>query len=137
MNAGEGWSTGREGYMPDDAVTPGATGGSRALEGGDDRVIPVDLKVNIAGQRLTVTWKDGSHSECSLAELRRVCPCATCRSDRSRQAENPLTVLRADPTGVRVTAARLVGRYAIEFEWSDGHKAGIFNFRMLRSLAEG
>lgn len=122
--------------MSDDPTTSGAAASPCAYEASDDRVTPLDLKVKIAEQRLTVAWKDGTRSEYSLAELRRACPCATCRSERGRQDENPLRVLKADPTGVRVTTARLVGRYAIEFEWSDGHKAGIFNFRLLRSLAE-
>ena len=33
--------------------------------------------------------------------------------------------------------AKLVGNYAIQFTWSDGHNTGIFDFRFLRSLSEG
>lgn len=39
-----------------------------------------------------------------------------------------------DLSGVRVLTARLVGAYAIQFDWSDGHNTGIFDFRFLRSL---
>ena len=107
-------------------------GGIRAPH--DESVTPADLKVKIAEQRLFVDWKDGKHSEFSLAELRRVCPCATCRTERERQSDNPLKILRSDPTGVRVVSARLVGTYAIQFDWSDGHNTGLFDFRFLRSL---
>ena len=100
----------------------------------DDSVTPKDLKVKIADQRLLIEWKDGKHSEFSLAQLRRVCPCATCRTEREQQGSNPLRILKADPTGVRVVSARLVGTYAIQFDWSDGHNTGIFDFRFLRSL---
>ncbi len=100
-----------------------------------DAVTPRDLKVKLSEQRLFIDWKDGKRSEYSLAELRRVCPCATCRTDREQQSANPLRILRADPTGIRVVNARLVGNYAIQFEWSDGHNTGIFDFRFLRSLA--
>jgi ATP-binding protein involved in chromosome partitioning len=32
-------------------------------------------------------------------------------------------------------AIRYVGRYALKFEWSDGHSTGIYPFRYLRDLA--
>ena len=101
----------------------------------DDSVTPADLKVKLAEQKLFVDWKDGRRSEFSLNELRRICPCATCRTQRDQQGANPLRILKADPTGVRVVSAKLVGTYAIQFDWSDGHNTGIFDFRFLRSLS--
>lgn len=109
--------------------TPGLARGPH-----DDSVTPNDLKVKLADQKFTIDWKDGAHSEYSLAELRRICPCATCRTERDQQSANPLRILKSDPTGVRVVSAKLVGTYAIQFEWSDGHNTGIFDFRFLRSL---
>lgn len=100
----------------------------------DDAATPVDLKVKIAEQKLHIDWKDGVKSEFALGELRRVCPCATCRTEREQQSANPLRILKANPTGVRVVNARLMGHYAIQFDWSDGHNTGIFDFRFLRSL---
>ncbi len=32
---------------------------------------------------------------------------------------------------------RLVGRYALTFQWSDGHQTGIYSFSFLRGLCEG
>lgn len=101
----------------------------------DDSFIPKDLKVKTAEQQLVIEWKDGKRSEYALAQLRRQCPCATCRTEREQQRSNPLQILKSDPTGVRVTTARLVGNYAIQFDWSDGHNTGIFEFRFLRSLS--
>lgn len=103
----------------------------------DGAETPRDLKVQLKEQRLLVEWADGSASEFSLAELRRRCPCATCRAERETATENPLRILKSDPTDLRVTEASLVGRYAIQFRWSDGHNTGIFDFRFLRSLADG
>jgi len=118
--------------MPDDptnALRPSTHRGPH-----DGSATPKDLKVKIAEQRLLIEWKDGQRSEFPLGQLRRVCPCATCRTEREQQASNPLRILKADPTGVHVTNARLVGSYAIQFDWSDGHNTGIFDFRFLRSL---
>lgn len=81
-----------------------------------------------------IEWLDGHKSEYTLAGLRRVCPCASCRSERESRADNPLAILKSDPSDLRVTGARLVGNYAIRFDWSDGHDTGIFDFRFLRSL---
>lgn len=97
--------------------------------------VPADLKVKIAEQRLLIEWKDGHRSDFSLDRLRRDCPCATCRTERAANAENPLRILKVNPTDVRVTHAELVGHYAIRFFWSDGHSSGIFDFRFLRRLA--
>ncbi|MCH7872917.1 MAG: DUF971 domain-containing protein [Planctomycetes bacterium] len=100
----------------------------------DSSTTPRDLKVKIKEQRLSIDWSDGAHSEFALAQLRAQCPCATCRTDREEANKNPLRILRSDPTGIRVTSAKLVGNYAIQFVWSDGHSTGIFDFRFLRSL---
>ena len=78
---------------------------SAASGGGDvspDRSAPEDLKVMIAEQRLLIDWKDGAHSEFSMAELRKACPCATCRTEREKRHDNPLHILKSDPTDVRV-----------------------------------
>lgn len=107
--------------------------GSQPLRGAE--VSPADLKVKLREQRLIIDWQDGTRSEYSLHELRRVCPCATCRTERAEEDPNPLKVLKSDPTDLRVTGAELVGNYAIQFQWSDGHNTGIFDFRMLRELA--
>ena len=111
--------------MPGDEVT---------MPGGDDAQMPSDLKVKLAEQRLFVEWKDGKRSEYSLDALRKQCPCATCRTERQNQKDNPLKILKFNPAGVRVVSAQLVGNYAIQFTWSDGHNTGIFDYRLLRSL---
>ena len=121
--------------MPADEKSPyGIPTPNQARGPHDDSVTPSDLKVKLAEQKLFVDWKDGRHSEFSLNELRRICPCAACRTERDNQGANPLRILKADPTGVRVVSAKLVGAYAIQFDWSDGHNTGIFDFRFLRSL---
>jgi DUF971 family protein len=107
---------------------------ARSATPNDDSTKPVDLKVKLAEQKLIVDWADGRHSEYSLAVLRRWCPCAQCRTEREARKDNPLTILKTDPAGVRVTSANLLGSYAIAFEWSDGHNTGIYDFRYLRSL---
>ncbi len=122
--------------MPDEspAFPPPDAAALRAAAGNDDAVTPKDLKVKLADQRLFIEWKDGLRSEYSLDRLRRECPCATCRTDRETQQKNPMKILKFNPAEVRVVSAQLVGNYAIQFTWSDGHNTGIFDFRMLRAF---
>lgn len=97
--------------------------------------VPLDLKVNLAEQKIAIDWKDGTHSQLSLNELRRQCPCATCRTEREQRSKTLLPILRGNPSGdIRVVSAELVGSYAIQFTWSDGHNTGIFDFRFLKTL---
>lgn len=100
---------------------------------------PTDLKLRLSEQCLVVTWADGAVSELQAPLLRQSCPCASCRTERSKEDQNrsPLRILKADPGKIRLNSAELVGRYAIRLVWSDGHDSGIYDFRYLRSLVPG
>lgn len=103
----------------------------------DPRVLPADVKVRMADQVLRVQWRDGHVSEWRFDFLRTRCPCATCLAERQQGGgDRPLLpILKADPAKAgRVVHAEMVGRYALQFEWADGHKTGIYDFRYLRSL---
>ena len=96
--------------------------------------VPVHLDVKLEAQVVLIEWRGGGRSELAFDFLRSRCPCATCKTER--EAKKPLLViLKKDPSvEVRVTKAKLVGNYAIQFTWSDGHDTGIFDFRLLRSF---
>lgn len=113
-------------------VGPGSA--PRASGAAPDPNAPKDLKVKIAEQKLLIEWKDGRTSEFPLAQLRKHCPCASCRGEREKTEDNPLAILKSDPRDLRVVNARLVGNYAIQLIWSDGHDTGMFDFKLLRSL---
>ena len=82
---------------------------------------------------LRITWADGHVSQFTAAALRRVCPCAQCVNEWTGQR-----VLKPDSIAEELTIndLSLVGRYAINFRWSDGHDTGIYSFRYLRELNE-
>ncbi|MBI1825895.1 MAG: DUF971 domain-containing protein [Planctomycetes bacterium] len=122
--------------MPDDQTARGKITAAALEPRGphDSTTTPRDLKVKITEQMLFIDWMDGGHSEIAMGRLRAVCPCATCRTEREAQAGNLLKILKTDPGSLRVVNAKLVGNYAIQFEWSDGHDTGIFDFRFLRSF---
>jgi len=103
-----------------------------------DGGVPVDLKLNRDEQTLRICWRDGHESVFKGQLLRKNCPCATCRAERDAQAGQLLPILKhPPPSDVRIVNANLVGHYAIQLFWSDGHDTGIFDFQFLRGLDPG
>ena len=99
-------------------------------------VAPKALALKRAEQELRVTWQDGVETVFTAATLRKNCPCATCNEERSKQTRVLLPVLKQSGSGpLTLDDAKLVGTYAIQFIWSDGHTAGIFDYKYLRSLS--
>jgi DUF971 family protein len=85
------------------------------------------------GAGLSVTWGDGRVCRYGAAALRRVCPCAQCVNEYTGERMlDPKTI----PDALTVESLDLVGRYALNFRWSDGHQTGIYSFRLLRELCE-
>ena len=82
---------------------------------------------------LRITWADGRVCNYVAAGLRRACPCAQCVNEWTGQR-----VLRPESISEELSIADLsvVGRYALNFRWSDGHETGIYSFRYLREFCE-
>ena len=82
---------------------------------------------------LSITW--GDHRQCRFkaAELRRACPCAQCVNEWTGER-----MLKPDSISenIEIRDLSIVGRYALNFRWSDGHETGIYSFRYLRELCE-
>ncbi len=83
--------------------------------------------------QLQITWADNRICRYTAAKLRRACPCAQCvnewTGERVLQPETISDLLTIQDLNV-------VGRYALNFRWSDGHETGIYSFRYLRDLCE-
>ena len=90
---------------------------------------------------IKIDWKDGHHSEYSLAYLRDECPCASCtgahgtepkKSDYSKPAAaGPFPMFK--PT-LKMLSVEEVGHYAFRIDWSDGHNTGIYSYEHLRKI---
>jgi DUF971 family protein len=103
-------------------------------------VTPTKVRVLVTeGKGLEIDWSDGHRSTWNFAWLRHACPCATCvdeRQQQGRKAGQPkakaadLLPMYAPPA--KPASAQAVGRYALQFNWLDGHSAGIYSFDYLR-----
>jgi len=97
----------------------------------DPRVTPRSVGPSADEQRLRIEWADGHVSEYQPRELRLACPCAECVEEMTgRPLLDPSTVA----PDIWPLAVRYVGRYALKFEFSDGHDTGIYTFETLRGL---
>jgi DUF971 family protein len=77
-----------------------------------------------------VDWNNGSTSVFTFEQLRAACPCAECRA--LQEKNDPLRRALMVSTGLE--SAQLVGNYAIQFIWDDGHRFGIYTWEYLSSL---
>jgi len=100
------------------------------------QVTPQKIRLAAGNDTLSVQWSDGHVSAYPYRYLRDKCPCATCtdtpRKPAGPQVINPLPMLGQKP--LRPDRADLVGRYALQIYWNDGHSAGIYSFEYLREL---
>jgi ATP-binding protein involved in chromosome partitioning len=78
-----------------------------------------------------IRWADGHQSRYAHRDLRLACPCAMCVDEWTGQ---PRMDPKLIPSDVRALDIRTVGRYALQFNWSDGHTTGIYAFDKLRGL---
>jgi len=81
-------------------------------------------------------WDDGSESFVALEMLRRGCPCAGCKGEMDVMGnvyKNPAKPLST--ASYQLRQLNLVGGYAIQPVWGDGHSTGLYSFDYLQALA--
>ena len=88
------------------------------------QVIDVELERQL---ELRVAYDDGVTCTFPLLDLRRACPCATCR--RRRDDGRPAY----DGNSIEARGAEMHGNWGISIDWSDGHSTGIYPWTHLRS----
>jgi len=84
-----------------------------------------------AADLLRIRWQDGHESVYPVRTVRLACRCARCIEETTGV---PLLDPATIPEDVRPVSVQGVGRYALQFVWSDGHDTGIYPFEHLRGL---
>ena len=80
---------------------------------------------------VTIEWSDGDETHYTAAGLRRRCPCAGCIDEWTGKKTLDENTVPDDLTFRHIS---IVGRYALNFHFSDGHETGIFSFAYLKNL---
>ena len=83
---------------------------------------------------MSIAWSSGETTIVPFVELRFRCRCAECVDEWTRRRRIEKARIRADISPVRVEA---VGRYAVQIDWNDGHKTGIYPYGLLYAIATG
>ncbi len=107
-----------------------------------EAVTPAKVRVHKSeGTGVEIDWRDGHRSAWTFAWLRDACPCATCHEEREAEGRppgvakaKPATLLPLYEPPARPVEVTPVGKYALRFEWSDGHESGIYSWEYLRKM---
>lgn len=86
---------------------------------------------------LEIVWSDGAICHYPLSQLREACPCVECRGGHERMgsAYDPDDILKLIPKrSYGVQTVQLVGNYALQPIWDDGHSTGLYTWEYLRKL---
>jgi DUF971 family protein len=88
------------------------------------------------GNELAIRWNDGTESYFNLEFLRRACPCAACGGEPDVLGNVSRPRVGYTEKSFQLTGFDLVGGYAVQPRWADGHSSGIYSFTYLRRLGE-
>jgi DUF971 family protein len=82
---------------------------------------------------LSINWSDETETKYTASELRRKCPCAGCINEWTGEK-----ILKDENVSEDLSFASIsiVGRYALNFHFSDGHETGIYSFQYLKNLSK-
>ena len=88
------------------------------------------------GNELAIHWNDGEESYFGLELLRRACPCAACGGEPDVLGNISRPLVSFNEKSFQLTGFDLVGGYALQPRWADGHSTGIYSFTYLRRLSQ-
>ena len=87
--------------------------------------------------KLLIKWEDDSESRLNLKYLRDECPCANCKGETILfKTYRPEKRAKETPEMYRIKNIEIVGGYAIQITWKDGHDTGIYSWDYIKKLAE-
>jgi DUF971 family protein len=93
------------------------------------------INIQSIGNEIAIVWDDGVESYFEFERLRAASPSAETQGERDilgvqYGGNGP----RKFP-GVTVLGWEQVGNYALRFDFSDGHRTGLYSFDYLRKLS--
>jgi DUF971 family protein len=86
------------------------------------------------GDQLAIAWSDGTESFLGLESLRRACPCAACGGEPDVLGNIDRPDVNYTPQSFELRAYQMIGGYAVQPTWADGHGTGLYTFPFLQRL---
>jgi DUF971 family protein len=93
--------------------------------------------IQLIGTEVALRWDDGRESYLSFATLRAASPSAEVRGERDIFGNQYGGEVPRNYVGIAVTGWERIGNYAIRFDFSDGHRTGLYSYDLLRKGEAG
>jgi DUF971 family protein len=87
------------------------------------------------GNELAIQWNDASESYFDLERLRRACPCAACGGEPDVLGNISRPSVSYTDESFQLANFNIIGGYALQLRWGDGHDTGLYSFQYLRKLS--
>lgn len=86
------------------------------------------------GNELAIQWSDGSETFLPLRLMRTACPCAACGGEPDALGDVVRPNVTYTAQSFELSGWNLVGGYALQPTWGDGHNTGIYSYEYLRRI---
>lgn len=90
--------------------------------------------IELVGSELAIQWNDQTESFLPLRLLRGACPCAACGGEPDVMGAIVRPEVHYTPQSFDLAGWKMVGGYAIQPRWDDGHDTGLYTYEYLRRL---
>ena len=80
-----------------------------------------------------IAWSQIEAYTVPFFEVRFLCPCAECVDEKTGKR-----VIQRDkiPAGIKPLSVKLIGRYALQINWSDAHSTGMYSYDQLWKICQ-
>ena len=93
-------------------------------------------RLEVIGTELAILWDDGQEQYIPVEKLRAWSPSAETTGERDLLGRRIGGTDQKSYPGVTLRGWRVVGGYAVQFDFSDGHNTGLYAFDYLKRLGE-
>lgn len=100
-------------------------------------ILPTNITLNKSEGYLEIHWSDERICRYPLSHLREACPCVECRGGHHNMglSKAPDDILTLKPArSYKIEALEVIGNYALQPSWDDGHHTGIYTWDYLSRL---
>ena len=92
-------------------------------------------RIQAIGEEIAIRWNDGTETYCLMEKLRKESPSAENKGETDLTGNRIGGSDQKEFPGVKVIGWEIIGGYAIQFVFSDGHNTGIFSYDLLQELS--
>ena len=98
--------------------------------------MPLPTQIATIGSEIAIAWDDGQESYISMEKLRAASPSAENTGETDFFGNKYGGTTQTHFPGVTVKGWQMVGGYAVQFHFSDGHSTGLYSYDMLKHLGQ-